>query len=73
MRMSASSTVPMNLHRTKKVWIWTECKEVMTTAVERGWNTFVFSSDNLQLSKDWSCTLQNHKQTIRKKSFLSRF
>ncbi|WZZ74286.1 hypothetical protein YC2023_085656 [Brassica napus] len=52
-RMSAS-TLPMNLHRTKKVWIWTECKEVMTTAVERGWNTFVFSSDNLQLSDDWS-------------------
>ncbi|CAN7025824.1 unnamed protein product [Brassica rapa subsp. trilocularis] len=53
-RMSASSTLPMNLHRTKKVWIWTECKEVMTTAVERGWNTFVFPSDSLQLSKDWS-------------------
>ncbi|KAF2533705.1 hypothetical protein F2Q70_00032179 [Brassica cretica] len=52
-RMSAS-TLPMNLHRSKKVWIWTECKEVMTTAVERGWNTFVFSLDNLQLSYDWS-------------------
>ncbi|CAH8388790.1 unnamed protein product [Eruca vesicaria subsp. sativa] len=52
-RMSAS-TLPMNLHRSKKVWIWTECKQVMTTAVERGWNTFIFSSDNLQLSDDWS-------------------
>ncbi|KAF8087762.1 hypothetical protein N665_0568s0023 [Sinapis alba] len=52
-KMSAS-TLPVNLHRSKKVWIWTECKEVMTTAVERGWNTFVFSSDNLKLSDDWS-------------------
>ncbi|KAG2261286.1 hypothetical protein Bca52824_068365 [Brassica carinata] len=50
----SASILPTNLHRSKKVWIWTECKEVMTTAVERGWNTFVFSSDNLQLSDDWS-------------------
>ncbi|XP_010514592.1 PREDICTED: uncharacterized protein LOC104790516 isoform X3 [Camelina sativa] len=52
--MSASTTVPMNLGRAKKVWIWTECKEVMTVAVERGWNTFIFSSDNRNLSDDWS-------------------
>ncbi|XP_019102222.1 PREDICTED: uncharacterized protein LOC104790516 isoform X2 [Camelina sativa] len=53
-KMSASTTVPMNLGRAKKVWIWTECKEVMTVAVERGWNTFIFSSDNRNLSDDWS-------------------
>ncbi|XP_018480441.1 uncharacterized protein LOC108851502 isoform X1 [Raphanus sativus] len=53
-RMSASTLPTYLLHRPKKVWIWTECKEVMTTAVERGWNTFVFSSHNLQLSDDWS-------------------
>ncbi|XP_010425657.1 PREDICTED: uncharacterized protein LOC104710716 isoform X1 [Camelina sativa] len=53
-KMSASTTLPMNLGRAKKVWIWTECKEVMTVAVERGWNTFIFSSDNRKLSDDWS-------------------
>ncbi|CAL9248214.1 unnamed protein product [Arabidopsis halleri] len=52
-KMSAS-TLPMNLGKAKKVWIWTECKEVMTVAVERGWNTFIFSSDNRELSDEWS-------------------
>ncbi|CAN8255452.1 unnamed protein product [Cochlearia groenlandica] len=50
-KMAAAAT---NLHRAKKVWIWTECKEVMTAAVERGWNTFIFSSDNRKLSEEWS-------------------
>lgn len=53
-KMSAS-TLPMNLGKAKKVWIWTMCKEVMTVAVERGWNTFIFSSDNRKLSNEWSC------------------
>ncbi|CAH2045021.1 unnamed protein product [Thlaspi arvense] len=44
----------LNLNRSKKVWIWTERKEVMTASVERGWNTFIFSSDNRQLSNEWS-------------------
>ncbi|EFH53389.1 hypothetical protein ARALYDRAFT_322953 [Arabidopsis lyrata subsp. lyrata] len=52
-KMSAS-TLPMNLGKAKKVWIWTECKEAMTVAVERGWNTFIFSSDNRELSNEWS-------------------
>ncbi|BAB03173.1 unnamed protein product [Arabidopsis thaliana] len=52
-KMSAS-TLPMNLGKAKKVWIWTMCKEVMTVAVERGWNTFIFSSDNRKLSNEWS-------------------
>ncbi|VVB04375.1 unnamed protein product [Arabis nemorensis] len=51
---NSASTLHLNLQRSKKVWIWTECKEVMTVAVERGWNTFIFSSDNRQLSDEWS-------------------
>ncbi|KAI3726088.1 hypothetical protein L1987_65885 [Smallanthus sonchifolius] len=38
----------------KEVWIWTENKQVMTAAVERGWNTFIFSSLHRQLATDWS-------------------
>lgn len=57
-KMSASTrttTLSLNLGRAKKVWIWTKCKEVMTVAVERGWNTFIFSSENRKLSDEWSC------------------
>ncbi|XP_057447607.1 uncharacterized protein LOC130739350 [Lotus japonicus] len=39
--------------RSKSVWIWTENKQVMTAAVERGWNTFLFSSHH-QKAHDWS-------------------
>ncbi|KAK2972401.1 hypothetical protein RJ640_010838 [Escallonia rubra] len=38
----------------KLVWIWTENKQVMTAAVERGWNTFIFSSHHRHLAIDWS-------------------
>ncbi|XP_059454917.1 uncharacterized protein LOC132185121 [Corylus avellana] len=38
----------------KTVWMWTKSKEVMTAAVERGWNTFVFSSQDRQLANEWS-------------------
>ncbi|EXB94290.1 3-dehydroquinate synthase [Morus notabilis] len=38
----------------KRVWIWTENKQVMTAAVERGWNTFIFSPESRKLSDDWS-------------------
>ncbi|KAL0350912.1 UNVERIFIED_CONTAM: 3-dehydroquinate synthase [Sesamum radiatum] len=38
----------------KQVWIWTEKKEVMTAAVERGWNTFIFQPDFRQLAAEWS-------------------
>jgi hypothetical protein len=37
------------------VWIWTKNKQVMTAAVERGWNTFIFPSNFPQLANDWSC------------------
>ncbi|XP_057521850.1 uncharacterized protein LOC130801918 isoform X4 [Amaranthus tricolor] len=38
----------------KLVWIWTENKQVMTTAVERGWQTFIFDVNSRDLAKDWS-------------------
>ncbi|KAL8471551.1 hypothetical protein ACS0TY_028982 [Phlomoides rotata] len=38
----------------KQVWIWTEKKEVMTAAVERGWGTFVFHSLSRELAAEWS-------------------
>ncbi|KAJ0527052.1 putative 3-dehydroquinate synthase II [Helianthus annuus] len=38
----------------KEVWIWTNNKQVMTAAVERGWNTFIFSSIHRQIATDWS-------------------
>ncbi|KAL2523108.1 3-dehydroquinate synthase [Forsythia ovata] len=40
--------------QTKKVWIWTENKQIMTAAVERGWNTFIFSSNRRDLALEWS-------------------
>ncbi|KAG8384719.1 hypothetical protein BUALT_Bualt04G0147500 [Buddleja alternifolia] len=38
----------------KQVWIWTEKKEVMTAAAERGWSTFIFDSQRRQLAVEWS-------------------
>lgn len=53
--MSASTTSYSGPYgQSKRVWVWTENKEVMTAAVERGWNTFVFSPESRQLSSDWS-------------------
>ncbi|TKY50283.1 3-dehydroquinate synthase [Spatholobus suberectus] len=40
--------------RSKRVWIWTNNKQVMIAAVERGWNTFIFPSHHRQLAHDWS-------------------
>lgn len=48
---SASSSLAMS---EKLVWIWTENKQVMTAAVERGWNTFIFSSHCRALASEWS-------------------
>ncbi|XP_061988791.1 uncharacterized protein LOC133707251 isoform X1 [Rosa rugosa] len=50
----ASSTTSFGSSK-KMVWVWTESKQVMTTAVERGWNTFLFQSQ--KLADDWSCEL----------------
>jgi len=57
---SMSSWTPLkdtDNKKSKKVWIWTENKQVMTAAVERGWNTFIFSSNLPHLANDWSCIL----------------
>ncbi|KAL1557163.1 3-dehydroquinate synthase isoform X2 [Salvia divinorum] len=40
--------------RKKQVWIWTQKKEVMTAAVERGWHTFIFQSDCRELASQWT-------------------
>ncbi|XP_015879382.3 uncharacterized protein LOC107415555 isoform X2 [Ziziphus jujuba] len=55
--MSSSSTTSSSsgpYGQSKRVWIWTESKQVMTAAVERGWNTFLFSSSRRELANDWS-------------------
>lgn len=66
---SKSSSVPYD--QSKRVWIWTESKQVMLTAVERGWDTFIFPSRRRELAHEWSCklfllfSLMFHCQTIK--------
>lgn len=50
-KMCASPAAPAESKKT--VWVWTENRQVMTAAVERGWSTFLFGSKDL--GKDWSC------------------
>ncbi|XP_024393771.1 uncharacterized protein [Physcomitrium patens] len=38
----------------KSVWIWTRSKEVMRTAVEVGWTTFVFTPDVQHVAPQWA-------------------
>ncbi|KAL4653736.1 hypothetical protein ACB092_01G327000 [Castanea dentata] len=52
--MCASHSSSGSYQNSKRVWIWTQSKEVMTASVERGWNTFVFSSKHGQLANEWS-------------------
>ncbi|RRT80943.1 hypothetical protein B296_00010269 [Ensete ventricosum] len=49
----------LELRRSKLVWVWTESRQVMTAAVERGWNTFLFRSEprSNDLANEWSCEL----------------
>ncbi|KAJ6290287.1 hypothetical protein OIU78_026080 [Salix suchowensis] len=49
-----TSSSGASYEKSKRVWIWTESKQVMTAAVERGWNTFIFLSNHRQLAIDWS-------------------
>ncbi|KAL6867192.1 hypothetical protein ACP4OV_015216 [Aristida adscensionis] len=35
----------------KTVWVWTENRQVMTAAVERGWSTFLFGSKDLATAR----------------------
>ncbi|XP_068645830.1 uncharacterized protein [Aristolochia californica] len=51
--MSSMATME-NKQNHKQVWLWTKSKQVMTASVERGWNTFIFSEKDRELSKDWS-------------------
>ncbi|XP_062216673.1 uncharacterized protein LOC133916830 isoform X1 [Phragmites australis] len=51
-KMCASAAAPAEPKKT--VWVWTENRQVMTAAVERGWSTFLFGSKDL--GKDWSST-----------------
>lgn len=50
---SSSSMSP--IEASKEVWIWSEHRQVMTAAVERGWSTFIFSPHNRELADEWSC------------------
>ncbi|KAE9590373.1 hypothetical protein Lal_00028017 [Lupinus albus] len=55
--ISISSSLDDNIGKSeymKKVWVWTQNKDVMTSAVERGWNTFIFPSYLQHLAHDWS-------------------
>ncbi|XP_074564696.1 uncharacterized protein LOC141821203 [Curcuma longa] len=53
--MSRSVVVDRN-KASKLVWVWTESRHVMTAAVERGWNTFIFRSEprSTELANEWS-------------------
>ncbi|QHN83531.1 3-dehydroquinate synthase [Arachis hypogaea] len=42
------------MKNSKTVWIWTTTQHVMTSALERGWNTFLFSSPHQNLAHHWS-------------------
>ncbi|XP_008811564.1 3-dehydroquinate synthase homolog isoform X2 [Phoenix dactylifera] len=56
-RVSMSSSVVLDRHeRSKLVWVWTESRQVMTAAVERGWSTFIFGSEprSKELANEWS-------------------
>ncbi|XP_058228135.1 uncharacterized protein LOC131336359 isoform X2 [Rhododendron vialii] len=64
---SASSSLAMSK---KRVWIWTENKQVMTAAVERGWNTFVFSSQCRALASEWSSMAMIYPLFIEKGELL---
>ncbi|CAI0453343.1 unnamed protein product [Linum tenue] len=44
----------MSSERSKKVWILTQSKQVMTSAVERGLNTFLFFPQHRFLAEEWS-------------------
>ena len=53
---SKTSSIPSAGYlQPKVVWIWMESKQVMTAAVERGWNTFIFPPDRRELANEWSC------------------
>ncbi|XP_021838737.2 uncharacterized protein [Spinacia oleracea] len=54
LKMGSNVLANKTSRESKLVWIWTENKHVMTTAVERGLSTFVFDVNSKELAKDWS-------------------
>ncbi|XP_002517488.2 3-dehydroquinate synthase homolog isoform X1 [Ricinus communis] len=54
----------------KKVWIWTENKQVMTAAVERGWNTFIFCYKCRELADEWSSTAMIYPLFVKEDEIL---
>ncbi|XP_028096456.1 uncharacterized protein LOC114296365 isoform X5 [Camellia sinensis] len=67
--LCASSSSSMSVSK-KLVWIWTQNKHVMTAAVERGWNTFVFPSHCRDLANEWSAMALIHPLFIEKGELL---
>ncbi|KAG9159880.1 hypothetical protein Leryth_005637 [Lithospermum erythrorhizon] len=57
---------PMWTKKKKSVWIWTLNKDVMTAAVERGWNTFIFSPDQRPLAIEWASFEGGYKFVLDK-------
>uniref|UniRef100_A0A7N0VKL9 3-dehydroquinate synthase n=1 Tax=Kalanchoe fedtschenkoi TaxID=63787 RepID=A0A7N0VKL9_KALFE len=64
------SMKPSFVTMSKQVWVWTENKAVMTAAVERGWNTFLFSSP--ELAQDWSSIASLHPLFVKENRVLDR-
>ncbi|KAK9925110.1 hypothetical protein M0R45_033450 [Rubus argutus] len=60
---SSVASTTTSYGKSKTVWVWTESKQVMTAAVERGWNTFVFRSQ--KLADDWSSMALIHPLLIQ--------
>ncbi|XP_034707348.1 uncharacterized protein LOC117930757 isoform X3 [Vitis riparia] len=61
----SSSVTSAGYRQHKVVWIWTESKQVMTAAVERGWNTFIFPPDHRELATEWSSIALIHPLFIK--------
>ncbi|KAH7307346.1 hypothetical protein KP509_22G055100 [Ceratopteris richardii] len=53
----------------KDVWLWTKSKEVMTTSVESGWNTFIFTPETKQLQKEWASVAKIKPLFLSNKKF----
>ncbi|KAL3701788.1 hypothetical protein R1sor_019810 [Riccia sorocarpa] len=53
----------------KKVWVWTQNKDVMTASVERGWNTFIFTSETESLATAWQALSTIRPLILRDKVF----
>ena len=49
------SKLSQSLHKT--VWVWTRSKEVMRSAVEVGWTTFIFTPDTKFMAPQWTSML----------------